>query len=337
MTEHELSVIREKAFHGTPINGEEAQYLLSTDNRLLCQLLSMSRMVSDRKTDKTIKVYHKAFQPVSVTGLSCALNCKHCNQHYLRHMIPANNPEKLLRVCKDLRANHAPGVLLSGGSRNDGTVPLDEFAETINRIKKETGLIISAHTGPVNFEKAKILVEAGLDIALLDVVGSAETTRSVYGVDITPDDYSSTLAALNAAGIPNISPHICVGLHFGKLKGEAKALEIVSRAKVSTIAIVVFIPTKETAMASVSPSSPQDVARVISIANLMFPNNPISLGCVRPGGEYRTNIDEIAIKAGIGKLAIPTARSLEIAHTQGLRIKPYNNVMCCSVDESQRI
>lgn len=335
MAEQELSVIRDKAFQGTPVNGEEAQYLLSTDNGLLDELLSMSRMVSDRKTDKTIKVYHEAFQPVSITGPSCALNCKHCNQHYLKHMIPANNPEKLLLVCKNLHANHAPGVLLSGGSRNDGTVPLDEFAETIRRIKKETGLIISAHTGPVDYEKAKILVEAGLDIALLDVVGSAETTRSVYGVDITPDDYSRTLAALNAAGIPNISPHICVGLHFGKLKGEAKALELVSHAKVSTIAIVVFIPTKETAMARVLPSSPEDVAKVISIANLMFPNTPVSLGCVRPGRDYRSNIDEMAIRAGIGKLAIPTARSLEIARSQGLRIKPYNEVMCCSVDESQ--
>lgn len=61
-------------------------------------------------------------------------------------MIPASNPEKLLKICKDLKANHALGVLLSGGSRKDGTVPLDEFAHTISLIKKETGLLISAHT-----------------------------------------------------------------------------------------------------------------------------------------------------------------------------------------------
>jgi len=335
LVEQDLSLIREKASEGTPINGEEAQQLLTLDNSQFGELISMSRMVSDRKTGKTIKVYHKAFQPVSVTGLSCALNCKHCHQHYLEHMIPANNPEKLLRVCRNLSANKSPGVLLSGGSRKDGTVPLEEFAEIIRKIKKETNLIISAHTGPVDYERAKILVEAGLDIALLDVVGSAETTRSVYGVEITPDDYSKTSAALNAAGIPNISPHICVGLHFGKLKGEAKALEIVSHAKVSTIAIVVVIPTKETAMADVLPPSPEDVARVISIANLMFPDTPISLGCVRPGRDYRSSIDELAIKAGISKLAIPTTRLFEIARSQGLRIKPYYDTMCCSVDESQ--
>jgi uncharacterized radical SAM superfamily protein len=335
MTKQDLSPILDKAYAGTPINADEAQLLMSIGNDQLPELLSASRLVSDKKTGKTLVVYHKAFQPVSITARSCSLNCKHCSQHYLRHMLPASDPEKLFRVCKKLRANHAPGVLLSGGSRKDGTVPLDQFADTIRKIKRETGLIISAHTGPVGYEKAKILVEAGLDIALLDVVGSAETTRSVYGVEITPDDYSKTLSALNAAGIPNISPHICVGLHFGQLKGEAKALEIVSHAKVSTIAIVVLIPTKETAMADVLPSCPEDVAKVISIANLMFPNTPVSLGCVRPGKEYRAKIDEMAIKAGIGKLAIPTENSLKIARDQGLKIKSYNDIMCCSVDESQ--
>ncbi|MGA2682502.1 MAG: radical SAM protein [Candidatus Bathyarchaeia archaeon] len=308
---------------------------MSICNDQLPELLSESRHVSDKKTGKTLTVYHKAFQPVSITGRSCSLNCKHCSQHYLRHMLPASDPEKLLRVCKKLAANHAPGVLLSGGSRKDGTIPLDQFADTIRKIKRETGLIISAHTGPVDYEKAKMLVEAGLDIALLDVVGSAETTRGVYGVEITPDDYSKTLSALNAAGIPNISPHICVGLHFGQLKGEAKALEIVSHAKVSTIAIVVLIPTKETAMADILPSSPEDVAKVISIANLMFPNTSVSLGCVRPGKDYREKIDELAIRAGIGKLAIPTENSLRTARNLGLDIKSYNDIMCCSVDESQ--
>ncbi len=79
----------------------------------------------------------------------------------------------------------------------------------------------------------------------------------------------------------------------------------------STIAIVVLIPTKETAMAEVDPSSPEDIAKVIAIANLMFPKTPVSLGCVRPGKTFRAKIDELAIKAGIGKLAIPTGNSLE--------------------------
>ncbi len=334
MEKQELNNILDKAL-SRPITGEEAQKLLSIDTAHLQELFSMSRIISDKKTDKTLTVYHRAFQPVSVTGLTCALNCKHCNQHYLRHMIPASNPEKLLQVCKNLKAKHAPGVLLSGGSRKDGTVPLDEFVRTISLIKKETGLLISAHTGPINYENAKILVEAGLDIALLDVVGSAETTKNVYGINITPQDYQKTLNALNAAGIPNISPHICVGLHFGKLLGEAKALELVSHANVSTIAIVVLIPTKETAMAEIVPSSAEDIAKVIAIANLMFPKTPVSLGCVRPGKTFRGKIDELAIKAGIGKLAIPSGNSLEIAKSEGLKIKSFEDVMCCSVDESQ--
>jgi uncharacterized radical SAM superfamily protein len=250
-------------------------------------------------------------------------------------MAQADTPEKLLNVCRILKKQGAPGVLLSGGSRIDGTVPLDEIADTIRQIKKETGLIISAHTGPVKYDAAKILVDAGLDIALLDVVGSAETTKSVYGTGATPEDYLQTLEALTKAGIPNISPHICVGLHFGQLKHEAKALDLLRHIPISTIAIVVLIPTKNTAMADVVPSTPEDVAKIISIANLMYPKTTISLGCVRPGKTYRAKMDELAITAGIGKLSIPTSSSLDFAKRSGLKLKIHENIMCCSVTEAQ--
>lgn len=327
--ECEIDKILNRALSGWPVNGEEAQKLLFIQESRFQELLSASRKVADKKNDKTIVFYQKAFPPISLTGLSCTLNCRHCNKHYLGHMIPANNPERLFKLCKALHERGVSGILLSGGSRKDGTVPLDEFADTIAKIKRETGLIISAHTGPINYETARLLKEVGLDIALVDVVGSAETTREVYGVEIKPEDYLKTLKALEKVGIPNISPHVCVGLDFGKLKGEAKALEIISKIKVSTVAITVLIPTQGTAMANVLPSSPMDVAKVIAIANLMFPNTPVSLGCVRPGKTYRAKIDEMAIKARVSKLAIPTENSAKVARSLGLKVQSHNEIMCC--------
>ena len=335
MKGREIDKILDRALSGWPINGEEAEKLLCDHGSCLQELLSVGREVADEKYDKTISFYQKAFPPISITGLSCSLNCKHCNKHYLRHMIPAKNSERLFKVCKALHSKGVSGVLLSGGSRNNGTVPLDEYADTIAKIKKETGLIISAHTGPIDYETAKILKDAGLDIALLDVVGSAETTREVYGVEIKPGDYLNTLQALERAGIPNISPHICVGLHFGKLRGEAKALELVSKVKVSTVAIVVLIPTEGTEMAKVPSPSPSDVAKVIAIANLMLPNTPVSLGCVRPGKTYRAKIDEMAIRTGVNGLAIPTEKSMKVAKSLGLKVQSHNEVMCCCWNNSK--
>ncbi len=324
--------ILEKVLSGRQINGEEAQQLLFAPENCFEKLLFASRRVATKKNNNTIVFLQKAFPPISLTNLSCSLNCRHCNHHYLKHMIPARNPEKLLKLCITLCKKGVPGIVLSGGSRKDGTVPLDEYAETIAKIKKETSLFISAHTGPIDYEHARILKEAGLDAALLDVVGSSETTKEVYGIEIKPEDYLKTMEAMKKAGIPNIYPHICVGLHFGKLQGEAEALEMVSKAKVSSVAIVVLIPTRGTVMANVSPPSPFDVARVIAVANLMLPKKSVSLGCVRPGKTFRAKIDEMAIKAGISKLVIPTKSAAKIADSLGLKIQTYDDIMCCCWD-----
>jgi len=332
MSETEIDKILDRALSGWPIKGEEARKLLHAKEEDLEEILSVSREMAYEKNDNSIIFYQKAFPPISLTGLSCSLNCKHCNRYYLRHMIPAKSSEKLFRVCKALHEKGVPGVLLSGGSRENGTVPLDEFADVMAKIKKETGLLFLAHTGPVNYETAKLLKEAGLDGVLIDVVGSQETIKKVFGIEIGSEDYIRTFKAVEKVGIPNVSPHICVGLHFGRLKGEAKALELISKTKVSTVVIVVLIPTEGTAMANVPPPSPKDVAKVVAIANLMFPRVPVSLGCVRPGKTYRSKIDEMAIKAGVGKLAIPTKSSIKIATHMGLKTRFYNQAMCCCLD-----
>ena len=133
MNKQELNKILDNALSGTPINGEEAQQLLMLDNKYLSELMAASRVISDKKTGKTLEIFLKCFQPVTITGKKCSLNCKHCSQHYLGHMAQADTPEKLLNVCRILKKQGAPGVLLSGGSRKDGTIPLDEIADTIQQ------------------------------------------------------------------------------------------------------------------------------------------------------------------------------------------------------------
>jgi len=332
MSKTGIDKILDRALSEWQIKGEEAQELLNAKGDDLEELFSVAREMAYEKNDGSIIFYQKAFPPISLTGLSCSLNCKHCNKYYLRHMIHAKNPEKLFRVCKALYEKGVPGVLLSGGSRKDGTVPLDEFADVMAKIKKETGLLFLAHTGLVNYENAKILKESGLDGVLIDVVGSQETAKKIFGIKIGPEDYMKTFKALEKVGVPNISPHICVGLHFGRLKGEAKALELISKTKISTVVIVVLIPTKGTEMANVPPPSPEDVAKVVAIANLMFPRVPVSLGCVRPGKTYRSKIDEMTIKAGVGRLAIPTKSSIKVAAHMGLKTRFYDQVMCCCLN-----
>ncbi|HEY9246435.1 MAG TPA: radical SAM protein, partial [Candidatus Methanoperedens sp.] len=204
--------------------------------------------------------FREPFTPISMTGTRCFFKCKHCNTHYLRHMLDGS-AGKFQEKARYLAQKGEKGILLSGGSEADGSVPTYLFADSIMELKKSTGLKISAHTGIVDGLKAQVL-SGYLDMALVDVTGDDDTIQNVLGLDACVKDYEETLDNLSSAGI-SLAPHIIVGLHYGRLKGEWKALELVRKFKPEVLVIVVFIPTKGTAMEGIRPPAVGDVIKVI--------------------------------------------------------------------------
>jgi uncharacterized radical SAM superfamily protein len=159
------------------------------------------------------------FPTISITGTSCALNCKHCGGKILETMHPAFTPEKLFEICAELKLKGALGCLVSGGCQPNGAVPLKPFVPTLERIKRDLGLTVLVHTGIVDFATAKALKNAGVDAALIDIIGSEETIKEICNLYVTIEDYTNSLNALHESGLP-FMPHIVVGLHNGTLKGE---------------------------------------------------------------------------------------------------------------------
>ncbi|MCZ7381682.1 MAG: hypothetical protein O8C64_08990 [Candidatus Methanoperedens sp.] len=274
-----------------------------------------------------ILFFNEPFTPVSLTGTRCALSCKHCNSHYLRHMLDGSGG-KLEAEAAKLADRGAQGILLSGGSAADGSVPTYEQSDAIQKIKRNTKLKISAHTGIVNSSQAHILSEY-LDMALVDVPGDDETIRDILGIDACVQDYEETLRHLSFLGIP-LAPHIIVGLHNGQLEGEFKALEIVKKFNPVTVVIVIFIPTKGTAMEGAPTPKIEDVVKVITTARELF-DVPLSLSCVRPGGRYRSELDKYAILGGIDRIAVPSRSALVTVGELGLNIIEIPK-MCCSYE-----
>lgn len=269
----------------------------------------------------------KDFPTISVTGKGCALKCKHCGGIVLNTMYPVATSKELFDLCTQLKREGALGCLISGGCLPDGSVPLDKFTTTIERVKRELGLTMFVHTGIIDSDAAERLKKANVDAALIDVIGSDETIKEIYNLSVTVGNYENSLKALHDVGIVFV-PHVIVGLHYGKLKGEMEALKMISRHCPSALVIIVFMPVHGTEMVNVEPPRPIEIAKVLATARLMFPRTPLILGCMRPKGKHRARTDMLALKAGVDAIAFPAEEAIEFAEKHGYKMS--FSSFCCS-------
>ncbi|MEA3255247.1 MAG: radical SAM protein [Candidatus Altiarchaeota archaeon] len=300
------------------------------DKTELQDLINRSREISRRNFGGNINFYYTSsyFPAISVTGSHCALNCKHCGRIMIERLTPATTPEELIKTCLRLHEQGSTGVLITGGCTREGKVPLNRFLDAIQEVKDKTDLILIAHTGIMDYGEAKSLNEAGIDGVCVDIVGSEETTREIYGIELYPEDYQKTLKAFERAGIKNISPHVCVGLHYGELMHEINALNIISCIKPSNVVIIGLTNLMGTPMEDVR-IKPGDLIRILCLARIMFPESYVSLGCARGKGEVRSEIDKLAVQAGVNNIAVPTPEAYREAERLNLTIREFK--ACCAL------
>ena len=269
------------------------------------------------------------FVSVSVTGTACALKCEHCNAKELRGMLDLSRHNgSLYDLCASLAEKGTKGVLISGGSDRDGSVPVFQHIPDLMRIRRELGLAVRVHVGLPDEETCAALGQVGLDGAMIDIIGHQDTIREVYHLDADPEDYEEALVWLEKYHVPTV-PHIVLGLHYGKMMGEENALEIISRHPPKLFVLVVLMPVSKTAMAAVKPPSIDEIGAFFEKSRRKFPSTHVMLGCARPLGQYKTRIDHLAVDAGFNGIAFPANDVLEYARQKGLHPKFIN--ACCGV------
>ncbi len=269
------------------------------------------------------------FVDISVTGRQCELMCDHCASKILWHMIPATSPDELLRVCRELKNKGVEGILISGGSDRNGYVPLWDFFETMKAVKEELGMLVTCHVGLVDEAYVKGLSDAGVDAVLLDIIGDNETISQVYKLPHrSVEDYERSLYLLKSAGL-KIVPHIIIGLHYGRIKGEYRALEMIARHDPDTLVLVVVMPYYGKAKFQLlPPPETEDSLKVVLQARLEMPKVPIMIGCARPAGEERIKFDMYSVLAGVNGIAFPAEGVVTFAESLGLN--PVISPSCCS-------
>lgn len=271
------------------------------------------------------------FPSLSLSGMSCALQCKHCNKVYLQDMQNCSEPDHLLSVCRRIKHNNGVGVLLSGGCDRKGKMlNLRRLLPTIKQVKDETGLIIKLHTGLVDQDLAEGIVEAGVDIASMECVGTDETIQEVLGLPFSTEAYVETFRHLHEAGMPFIVPHVCIGLHDGRVKGELDALQMIKETcDPSVLVFIALKPTPGTPFAGSPIPSATDIKRIVRAGKQLFPDVDLSLGCMRPRNNGREEIELAALQAGVNRMEIPSRATIMAAREMGYEIRRIE--ACCAL------
>ena len=100
---------------------------------------------------------------------------------------------------------------------------------------------------------------------------------------------------------------------------------MIGRYPVSTLIIVVLVPLVGTPMAHLPPPPVEDVVDFFAAARAAMPTTKVNLGCARPLGSMKQELDEAAIDHGLNGIAYPGRRRHRLrpvpgARTQALRV-----------------
>ena len=276
-----------------------------------------------------------SFPAFSVTAAGCALMCDHCQAKILEPMIPAVSPEALDRQVRDLIAQQdLQGFLLSGGSNRRNEIRYERYYPVVEKLKREfPHLKIAIHSALLDEARAKSMEAAGVDTAMMDVIGANETISEVYHLDRTVEEFETTLAALCATSM-EVVPHIVIGLHYGRILGEPKALDIVSRHRIHSLVLVVVMPFYAKPGTFKTPET-AEVGRIFLEARRRLPDRQVLLGCARPPGMHRRVTDAYAVAAGLDGIAFPADGTLAVANAIG---RPaLQEHACCSIKTGRTI
>lgn len=247
-------------------------------------------------------VYPRNTAVISVTGKSCSLNCRHCQARHLQHMSSINNFNK-----------DATSILLSGGYNRQGAVPI-----TRKHLEQLKDYKLNIHSGLICEKQARLFGRYAHSISF-DFPAGNDVIKDVYGLKKTMNDYIKSYKLLKIH-CNKVTPHICIGLG-GK---ELKAVSILADIGFEEIVLLALIPNEFFR----NPPSIEKLINLMKRIRKAYPDKKISLGCMRPHGRYRKELDTKSLKYA-DKIVMPHKEAAILAEKKNFKIK--NKYECCAI------
>jgi uncharacterized radical SAM superfamily protein len=221
-------------------------------------------------------------------------------------------------------ADGRTSCLISGGFDRHGRLPVSPHLKKIADLR--TGRKLNWHLGMIDEDELLALVPY-VDVVSFDIIGDDATIGEVYGLGYGAADYMGTYRMLRQH--VRVVPHLTLGLRGGNFSGEHDALSALQAAGLEALVLLVFRPTKGTRYAGCDPPPLSEVADFVLTARRALPDTPIYLGCMRPGGRYRRDLDALAVRAGVDKIVNPAPSAVGLAGELGLDVEWEDE--CCAI------
>lgn len=273
---------------------------------------------------------------LSLTGNSCNLMCNHCYGMYLKGML---TKEQALYEIQNNPGKYK-SVLVSGGSDLSGKVPIIENIDFIKKLYG-LGLKLNFHTGFLNEDEIRAIMPF-IERISFDFVYDNDVIRDIYHLsDKTKEDFEKTYLLMrriiggkidNVEGYPStrVVPHITIGLNCGEVKeNDFKTIDELAYLKPTLLVIDVFIPTKGTPFENCKPPRIENVLEVINKAARRLTRTTLFLGCMRPFGDYRDELDLKAYEIGVSGFVLPSKKLIEKLENNSIQYKIFNH--CCAL------
>jgi uncharacterized radical SAM superfamily protein len=273
---------------------------------------------------------------ISLTGSRCSLLCDHCSAFYLKGMM---TEDQALKIIEENPGKYS-SALISGGSDIEGKVPILEHLPFIKRLYK-MGIKLNIHTGLIS-EKEIFAIKPFFERISYDFVYDNNVIRDVYHLyGKSREDFEKTYLLMrrliggkieNEKKLPStrIVPHFTIGLNCGKITdGDFETIEELAYIKPSLLVIDVFIPTRGTPFESCPLPHLEKLEELLTMASRRLTKTNLFLGCMRPYGRYRENLDIIAYEKGFQGFVMPSKKLIDKIKENGEEILRFDE--CCAL------
>lgn len=256
--------------------------------------------------------------PLSITGNVCILQCDHCKGHFLDSMIP------LSKIEKKIQNNFYKSILVSGGFDLNGK--LSNIPKNLLINLKRKGFKLNYHLGLIGEEDIKTIMEI-VDEISFDLILDEEVIKNILHLNKTSEDFKNTFKLLKRHF--SVTPHIILGLNWGKIEREYEAIEFLSKFEPLKIIFIIFTPVKNTPMEHISPPRIDMLKELFAFTKKKIPMTNLYLGCVRPSGNYREKIDFLAYEMGFKAIVNPHPKVLDYFKKNNIIEKYFDE--CCAL------